>query len=124
MLVACYRLLAAVASDLGRPVHVCIWEHPWVRSITPNGAMRRRRVRLPAAAVLQSCHRDDGQAVRVLLLPDVGTAPLGSYRLTLQALIDLRRTAHIQEENEPVLVVGVATSRTSTARAQAWRSLL
>ncbi len=125
MLVACYRLLATVASDLRRPVRVCIWEHPWVRSVTPTGARRRRSVRLPAAAVLQSRRESDGQAVRVLLLPDVGTAPLGSYRPTLQALIALRRTALTRDEDEPLLLVGIASAaRTSTTRAQAWQSLL
>jgi hypothetical protein len=125
MLVACYRLLAAVASGLERPVHVCVWEYPWIRIITPTEDGRSRRVRLPAAAVLQSGQSEGGQAELLLLLPDVGTAPLASYRSTLRVLVDLRRTVLANKEDEPVLIVGVATSpRSSSARAQAWRSLL
>ncbi len=125
LLVACYRLLAQVATGLDRPVRLFVWEHPWIRTITPTEGDGKRRVRLPAAAMLQSRQTDSGQPLRLLLLPDVGTAPLSSYRLTLQALNELRRTALIKEEHEPVLIVGVATSpRSSTARVQAWRSLL
>jgi len=126
LLVACYRLLAQVASGLDLPVRVCTWEHPWIRTITPAEGGRRRRIRLPAAAVLQSRQSDDGQPLRLLLLPDIGTAPLASYRPTLQALIELRRMAPTEEEkNEPVLIIGNATpSRFSGARVQAWRSLL
>jgi Replication-relaxation len=125
LLVACYRLLAGVASGLEPPVRVCTWEHPWIRTVAPTDAGRRRRVRLPAAAVLQSRRTEAGQAQRLLLLPDVGTAPLASYRPALRALIDMRRTVLTNEEDEPVLIVGVATSRHSSgARIQAWRSLL
>ena len=82
-------------------------------------------MRLPAAAVLQSRRTQAGQAQRLLLLPDVGTAPLASYRPALRALIDMRRTVLTNAEDEPVLIVGVATSRhSSSARIQAWRSLL
>src|SRR6266516_1682882 len=125
LLIACHRLLAAVASRLEPPVRVCIWEHPWIRTVAPTDAGRRRRVRLPAAAVLQSRPTQAGQAERLLLLPDVGTAPLASYRPALRALIDMRRTVLTNAEDEPVLIVGVATSRhSSSARIQAWRSLL
>src|SRR5207302_6318 len=125
VLVAAYRLLAAVAVGLRRPVRVCAWEHPWVRTLAPARGGRRRRVRLPAAAVLVSRQADGERPLRLLLLPDVGTAPLISYRPTLQALIELRRTALIKEEDEPVLIVGVATPpRSSSARIEAWQSSL
>ena len=127
LLVAAYRLLAEVATGLDRPVRVCAWEHPWVRTIRPTDRGRRRRVRLPAAAVLASRQTDDRQqtVTRVLLLPDIGTASLASYRPTLQALTDPRRIMRIDEQDEPVLIVGIATSlRSSDARVQAWRSLL
>src|SRR5712691_10354018 len=126
LLVACYRLLARVATGLDRPVHVCTWEHPWIRTIRSTERGRRRRARLPAAAVLANHNTDGVQQLQLLLLPDVGTAPLASYRPTLQALIELRWTALInKEEDEPVLIVGVATpQRSSSARAEAWQSLL
>jgi hypothetical protein len=125
LLVACYRLLARVATDLDRPVHVSAWEHPWIRTIRLTERGGRRRVRLPAAAVLQSRQTDDDRPLRLLLLPDVGTAPLASYRSTFQALIELRRTVPIKEEDEPVLIVGIATPpRSSSGRVEAWQSLL
>jgi len=125
LLVACYRLLAQVATGLDRPVHVCMWEHPWIRTVGPTERGRTRRARLPAAAVLANLNTD-GVQQQLLLLPDVGTAPLASYRPTLQALIELRRTALIsKEEDEPLLIVGVATPpRSSSARTEAWQSLL
>jgi len=125
LLAACYRLLARVATGLDRPVHVAAWEHPWIRVIVPTGRGRARRARLPAAAVLQRRQTDAEQPLRLLLLPDVGTAPLASYRLTLQALFELRRTAYMEEEYEPVLIVGIAIPpRSSSERMEAWQSLL
>ena len=41
LLVACYRLLARVATGLDRPVHVSAWEHPWIRTIRPTERGRR-----------------------------------------------------------------------------------
>ncbi|MDQ6669716.1 MAG: replication-relaxation family protein [Chloroflexota bacterium] len=129
LLVACYRLLARVATDLDRPVHVSAWEHPWIRSFVQTESARKRWARLPAAAVLQSRETDPERPQRLLLLPDLGTAPLASYRPTLQALTELRSAQMTEEEeeeeDEAVLVVGVATSpRSSNARVQAWQSLL
>jgi len=127
LLVACYRLLAAVASRLEQPVRVCAFEHPWLRTIGPMEGKPGRRVRVPAAAVLHGRQPDGEASVALLLVPDLGTAPLSSYRPMLQALIELRRTALTNTDvgGEPVLVVGVvAPPATSTARAQAWRSLV
>jgi len=59
LLVACYRLLAQVATGLDRPVQVSAWEHPWIRTIMPTERGRSRRARLPAAAVLHSRQTDD-----------------------------------------------------------------
>jgi hypothetical protein len=127
LLVACYRLLAAVASGLEQPVRVCAFEHPWIRTVTPIEGKRRRHVHAPAAAVLRGRQPEGGPPVALLLLPDLGTAPLSSHRPMLQALLELRRAALTSgdEANDPVLVVGVAIARSdSTARVQAWRSLL
>ena len=125
LLVACYRLLAEVASGLDRPVRVCAWEHPWIRTFASTDGARRRRVRLPAGAVLQSRRSTERQSLRLLLLPDIGTAPLSSYRPALQALVELRRTALDSEVDEPLLVVGVATAPpVEAARVRSWRALL
>jgi hypothetical protein len=93
LLVASYRLLAAVAGSLERPVHVCAWEYPWIRTISPAAGGRRRHVRLPAAAVLQSEEAGASVTEALLLLPDIGTAPLASYRSALRTLVDRRRPA-------------------------------
>jgi len=104
----------------GQAINTSSWHSDY-----PPHVAAREPSRLPAAAVLVDPQTDDGQPLRVLLLPDLGTAPLTSYRPTLQALIEMRRTTHIKEGDEPVLIVGVATSpRSSSARAEAWRSLL
>ena len=127
LLLACYRLLAAVAGSLEQPVRVCAFEHPWIRTVAPIQGNRRLHVRAPAAAVLQDCQPDGGPPVGLLLVPDVGTAPLSSYRPMLQALLEWRRRAltGVDVGDEPVLVVGVATRPSlSAARVQAWRSLL
>jgi hypothetical protein len=123
LLVACYRLFAQVASGLERPVQVCAWESPWVRTTTSTGSRRMRRVRVPAAVVLRSGPPGVTPS-RFLLLPDVGTTPVASFRPLLRALVDLR-TAHIKDGDEPVLIVGVVTApRLETARIEAWQSLL
>jgi len=81
LLVACYRLLAQVATGLDRPVHVSAWEHPWIRIVRPTERGRRRRARaLPAPAALQSRQTDDERPLRLLLLPDVVTAPSAPHR--------------------------------------------
>src|SRR5437870_4657417 len=66
LLVACYRLLAEAACGLGRPVRVCAWEHPWIRTIASTDSSRRRRVRLPAGVVLRSRRSTEGQSLRLL----------------------------------------------------------
>jgi hypothetical protein len=124
MLVATYRLLTEVASGLERPVCVSAWEHPWIRTLkTPDGG-RPRRVRLPAAATLINGEAVSEPEHRLLLLPDLGTAPLTSYKPALRGLIELRRAADPDNYEEPLLIVGVATPSGSSARAAAWRSCL
>jgi Replication-relaxation len=121
MLVAAYRLLAEVVGNLPGRVRMVAWEHPWVRMLRPGEGGRGRHVRLPAAVVLiDAC----GLALRLVLVPDLGTAPLSSYRAALRGLIELRQAADVDDDDEPLLLVGVATYRDSSARADAWRSLL
>jgi Replication-relaxation len=125
LLVACYRLLDLVASGLEQPVRVYAFEHPWIRCIASTDGTRMRRVRAPAAAILHTPTPEDRPSVALLLVPDLGTAPLSSYRPMLHALLESRRTGltGVHPEAAPVLVVGVAT-RSSKARVQAWRALL
>ncbi len=44
LLIAAYRLLAAVAPSLGPRARVRAWEHPWVRSFRPAGSARMRHL--------------------------------------------------------------------------------
>jgi hypothetical protein len=136
LLVGCYRLLAEVVRGLNGPVRVSAWEYPWIRRIAPRclvdehvdaapspGSARMRRVRLPAAVVLESS-QPECRPLSFVLLPDLGTAPFASYRPALEALLHLRRAADA-EHRDPALIVGVATSpRLETARVQKWHSFL
>jgi hypothetical protein len=125
MQVACYRLLAHMATALARPVQVGAWEHPWVRTIPATNGQRSRNARLPAAATLLPASPPGRLPVRLLLLPDIGTAPLSGYRRTLQQLLAFRRTVPNDGETEAVLAVGVMTPPSvSGARVHAWRALL
>jgi len=125
MLIAAYRLLAEVVRGLDRPVRVGAWEHPWSRTFRTSQAGYVSRVRLPAAAVLFCEPSACSQIHRLLLVPDVGTAPLSSYSTALRRLLELRQEANVDERDEPLLVVGVATAaRSSGVRSEAWRSWL
>jgi Replication-relaxation len=124
-LIAAYQLLADVARGLERPVRLGAWEQPWSRTYQSDDGGPRRHVRLPAAAVLRDDEAPARRTHRLLLIPDVGTAALASYRAALRGLIELRRAADVDDDDEPLLIVGVATpSRSFGARQQAWRSLL
>src|SRR5438270_2396133 len=107
MLIAAYQLLAEVVGGLPQPVRIVAWEHPWIRTLPPAEGGRGRRVRLPAAAVLVNRRADDGRLVlRMLVAPDLGTAPLSSYRPVLRGLIGLRQAAAVDDDEQPLLLVG------------------
>jgi hypothetical protein len=61
---------------------------------------------------------------RLLLLADVGTIPVASYRPTLRGLIELRHAFDADERDEALLAVGVAAGAGSDPRVAAWHSLL
>jgi hypothetical protein len=124
MLVATYRLLAEVAHSIDRPVRIAAWEHPWIRTLARTDTGRAWRVRLPAAAVLVQDNPDGEQPRGLLLLPDLGTLPVASYRPMLRRLIELRQVTDVEQAVEPLLVVGVAVARGLVARVAAWQSLL
>ena len=123
MLLAAYRLLAHVVRGLDRPVRLAAWEHPWIRTLGATEAGRARYVRLPAAAALLPDAADRDRPPGWLLLPDLGTRPLSSYRPVLRRLLELRATVLV-EQTEPLLIVGVAAGASSAARAAAWQALI
>ncbi len=124
MLVAAYRLLAHFVRSLDRPAGVAAWEHPWVRTLADTDTGRARHVRLPAAAALFQTNASSEQPRGLLLLPDVGTLPVASYRPMLRRLIELRHAVDAQQPDEPLLVVGVAVTVGLATRVAAWQSLL
>src|SRR5207248_886302 len=110
--------------EVGRKPRVCAFEHPWIRTVGSVVHARKRSVRLPAAAVLVDPESSDGRLVRLLLLPDVGTAPLSSYVSGLRALIEMRRARITDNDSEPLLIVGIMGEAGSQERTEAWHSLL
>jgi hypothetical protein len=92
--VAAYRLLAFLVAEGnadGRKVELCAWEHPWVRTVCSPEQRNPLRVQLPAGAVLAGgemggeCARPAGR-IRVVLVPDLGAAPITRYREMLRRL--------------------------------------
>jgi hypothetical protein len=124
MLVSTYRLLAQITRGMDRPVRVAAWEHPWIRTLAQTETARARHVQLAAAAVLMQRNLDGEQPQGLLLLPDLGTLPVASYRSLLRRLIELRQAKDVDRFIEPLLVVGVAVPVRRVARVGAWQSLL
>jgi len=123
VLVVAYRLLTYVVQRVDRPVRVAAWEHPWIRTLGQTETSRVRHVRLPAAAALIPTNASSEQSQGLLLLPDLGTLPVASYRPVLRRLIELAQTAAVKQP-EPLLIVGVAAGSRSPARVTIWRALL
>ncbi|MDQ6672316.1 MAG: replication-relaxation family protein [Chloroflexota bacterium] len=124
MLTIVYRLLAHIVRDLDQPVCVAAWEHPWIRTLGRAETGRAHHVRLPAAATLLQDTVVGEQPRGLLLLPDLGTLPVASYRPVLRRLIELRRARDVPQPDEPLLIVGVAAGPSTTARVLAWHALL
>jgi hypothetical protein len=118
-LVAAYRALGVLTATMQRRPRLRAWEQPWVRTIGSGKPGHLRRVRLPAAGLLEV---SGSGLVPVLLVPDVGTNPVAGYRSILNRLLAWRRaTAYGQE---PQLVVVTGGARCSRVRAAAWDELL
>ena len=105
--VAAYRLLATAVvegSIAGQVAEVRAWEQPWVRSVWAPRLGKVVRVTLPAAASLVHAGsgggwKDGGASVTgMLLLPDLGTAPILRYREAIRRLVALRA---VQQERFP-----------------------
>src|SRR5437879_2536950 len=66
---------------------------------------RHSQVRLPAAALVSAESDYASSAFPLILLPDLGTAPVASYRALPRGLIALRHTASLHQQAEPLLIV-------------------
>jgi hypothetical protein len=118
-LVAAYRALGVLTATMQTRPRLRAWEQPWVRTIGSGQPGHQRRVRLPAAGLLELAGLG---VVPVLLLPDLGTNPVAGYRGVLNRLLAWRRvTAHGQEAQ---LVVVTGQAGCSRVRAAAWDELL
>jgi hypothetical protein len=127
-LVATYRLLAGLvvtARNDGQALRLVSFEHPWTRTFRAPNRDRISQVRLPGCALLSA--ESDGASSPlplILLLPDLGTAPVASYGAVPRGLIALRQTATWRHHAEPRLIVATIDPSGSSRRADAWRGLL
>jgi hypothetical protein len=134
-LLAAYRLLALVVMELAtddHQVNVSVWEWPWVRQVWSPSRNRFLRVSLPAGAVLE--HRETatqtaamtGWRTPVLLVPDLGTAPVVRYRESLRRLVALlgSRLDSGTHDTQPDLVIATPDPDRDGTRSKAWFELL
>jgi DNA-binding MarR family transcriptional regulator len=120
-LIANYWLLAASVSYAGARVRVVGWEYPWLRHARVARDGRTSHVRLPAGARLQGLAPAEGQVDRsILLLPDLGTAPVQSYAVALRKLFTLCAGS----TDDHLVVVATLDRPGSTTRASAWEKLV
>jgi hypothetical protein len=124
MLITAYRMLAEVAAGIDHPLRMVAWEHPWTRTLAHPESGRARRVQLPASVRLMPSNASREQPRGLLLVPDLGTRPVASYRPVLHRLIELRQVTDVDEADEPLVVVGVTVAHGQAARVAAWQSLL
>ncbi len=118
-LVATYELLGALAAGLstdGRGIALEALETPWRRVASARSGLRS--VELPAAALL-AAPSGGTRPTSVLLLPDLGWAPVTLQRRRLASLVALRAAAH--EDLFPTLVVGTVSAQ---GRVEIWRELI
>jgi hypothetical protein len=116
-LIATYRLLASLVLERGadgQEVEVEAWEWPWVREVCSAIQGKFLRVRMPAGAMLRArepavdSDRLRDHLTQVLLIPDLGTAPVVRCREMLRRLVALREAAGFADgsaDAEPELVI-------------------
>jgi len=131
LLVAAYRLLAALVAEhlaAGRVVHVSAWEFRWRRCFPQPSTSHGLIVELPAAVVLarMDAEQDRRGHEALLLLPDLGTAPVIRRREAIRRLVTLasRHRAAGASAAPPVLVIATPNPDGHGTRAAAWETLL
>src|SRR5947209_6086289 len=121
ILVASYRLLSRTVgmfAATGEPVRVRAWEAAWVRHDSAG-----RRVAFPAGATLET----GGARSLALLLPDLGTAPVGRARPAVGRLLRLLEEQAARGtplETTPLVVIGCPDPDGTGGRERAWRELV
>jgi hypothetical protein len=134
-LVAAYRLLALVGVDLAtddRKLDVCSWEWPWVREVWSPSRKTFLRVSVPAGALLVNREmatkntRVSRRPITVLLVPDLGTAPVARYREMLRRLVVLLGSGLDDGTCGPEseLIIATPDPDRDGRRSDAWLELL
>lgn len=112
-LLALYELVAALtAARPGRP-ELMAWARPWRATFPRPRAQRDGHIRLPAGIAL----RWGDETSTFLLLPDLGTAPVRSFRRLVGQLLACR--ANLGAALPPLLIVTGGRRRSA-----AWATLL
>jgi hypothetical protein len=136
LLIATYRLPAAVVverSARGHAVELTSFEWPWVRGWRSVADDKLLQVNVRAGVTLSACEEgsESGppreQLAHVLLVPDLGTAPIAHYREMLRRLLAFRDevTSGDRLADEPLEVVIATPNPDATgARSKAWLELL
>src|SRR5262249_54361545 len=123
--IAAVRALAgwlAAQRAAGGSVKIQAWQAPF--SDTPTSASTRR-VRLPAAALVESSDHSCGWMQCVFVLPDLGTAPRCRFQSTLRRLFESMADAELESPGYPKRFLIVTTNTDAGgARQAAWTRLL
>lgn len=136
LLIASYRLLASLVVERaarGQAIEVQAWEWCWVREAWSAADGKVLRVRMPAGATLrigETAVNPDAameHMTSIVLVPDLGTAPVTQYRRTLGRLVALRtglRFGDGSADVEPEIVIGFPDRDGTGARGKAWLELI
>jgi hypothetical protein len=116
-LMAAYRAVAAISALFASRPTIRAWQQPWIR-FYQSAPDQLLRVRLPAGVVLES---PTAGLQPILLLPDVGTRPVASFRTTLRRLDELERWLDVDPPDLAVVLIDAADTE---ARAAAWNLLI
>jgi hypothetical protein len=109
-------------------VELTAWEWPWVRQWRSGAEDTLQRVQIPAGALLRVREADvdsehPGQILKqVLLVPDLGTAPIVHYGAMLRRLLAWYK-AGVPENGLPDVVIAAPNADGSTTRITAWLEL-
>jgi hypothetical protein len=131
LLVAACRMLAFLMKESaddedGQQLRVSSWEWPWVRHYLSPARARPLRVRMPAGASFASVTGDGASPTSVLLVPDLGTAPVAHHTQMLRRLAAVR-AAWLEAglgEPDPQLVIATPDPDGEGTREDAWLALL
>jgi hypothetical protein len=128
--VAAYRMLAFLIAECnadGRKVELRTWEQPWVRTVCGPEQRKPLRVQLLAGAVLAGgelggeCAAPAGGRVCIVLVPDLGAAPVTRHREMLRRLVAYRE---LSGDADFQLLVATTDTDGDDGRSRVWMSLI